>query len=78
MTPGGGNAVGYWGSKEVKRLSSPVRWFGNSLSGPSMEERHLVERKCLVEGILFAGLQMTLAYIGYLYLSLPALEARRV
>jgi hypothetical protein len=76
---GGGNAVGlYGGSEEAQRLSSAVHWFGNSLPGTSMEEHHLVEWKCLVEGVLLVGLQITVAYPGNLYVSLPALETRRV
>jgi hypothetical protein len=68
IAPGGGGGErygGYIGGVRKPRdwllLSSPFHWFGNSLSGPSVEEHHLVERKCLIEDVLWAGLQITLA-----------------
>jgi hypothetical protein len=50
----------------------------NSLSGPSVEEHHLVERKCLIEGVPPVRHQITEVYPDKMYLSLSALERRRV
>jgi hypothetical protein len=60
-------------------LSHPTHQCGkvtcrNSLSGPSLEEHHLVARKCLVEGVPPVGQQIIEAYPDIMYSSLSALE----
>jgi hypothetical protein len=85
MTPEGKMQWSYIGGVNGQEIgpSHPTRQCGkvicrNSLSDPSVEKHHLVERKCLVEGVPPVGQQITEANPDKMCSSLPALERRTV